>query len=172
MVSEWYPRSEVLLLSYIAVVAEFRGRGIGGTLLTAIPQRWAAELWPRLIVMEVENPRHYHDSTFGDPDGRVRLYERLGARCLPVPYLQPALGPAGHRVPHLLLMVLGGSQAPPGSGRVNGQTVEQFLREYFEECEGPPRPGDTELERMLAACRQDGGLPLLQASDLPNFEDG
>lgn len=165
-VGDVFARSRVLLLSYIAVAAEARGTGTGGQLMRAVTDIWGRQLSPSLFVMEVEDPRHYRDdAAFGDPEARVRFYERLGARALPIPYFQPALGPAGHRVPHLMLMVFGGADAPPGTQRVNGQVVEVFLAEYLETCEGPVSAGDAEAQRMLAACRRPDGLPLLSVSE-------
>ena len=142
--------------------------GTGGLLMKAVTEVWGSQVGPSLFVMEVEDPRHYgSDHARGDPEARVRFYERLGARTVPVPYFQPALGPAGQRVPHLLLMVFGGTEAPPGTQRLDGKTVELFLTEYLEESEGPVRSDDTETQRMLAACRSPGGLPLLRVRDLP-----
>ncbi len=167
-VVDWFARSHVLLLSYIAVLAGQRGGGAGAKLIAAVPGAGAAGLDPLLIVAEVEDPRYFpSDPVFGGPSARVRFYERLGVRTLPLPYMQPALGAGRSRVPHLLLMVLGGSLAPPGTPRVDGETVELFLREYFEGCEGTLDPGDAQAQDLLAACRQPGGLPLLLVSDLP-----
>jgi GNAT superfamily N-acetyltransferase len=165
-VGDVFPRSGILLLSYIAVVAEARRTGIGGLLMEAVTDVWGRQLSPSLFVMEVEDPRHYQDdAAFGDPEARVRFYERLGARALPIPYFQPALGPAGHRVPHLMLMVFGGADAPPGTQRVDGRVVEVFLTEYLDTCEGPVDPDDTEAQLMLSACRRPDGLPLLRFSE-------
>lgn len=165
-VGDMFLSSRVLLLSYIAVVAEARGTGAGGLLMKAVTGVWGRRLSPALLVLEVEDPRHYQeDAALGDPEARVRFYERLGARALPVPYFQPALGPAGHRVPHLMLMVFGGTDAPPGTQRVDGRVVEVFLTEYLETCEGPVDLDDTEARRMLSACRRPDGLPLLRFSE-------
>lgn len=161
-VGNFYPRSRVLRLSYLAVPAEGRGMGTGGALMKAVTDIWGAQVRPSLFLMEIEDPRYFgRDDALGDPGARVRFYERLGARALPLPYFQPALGPAGERVPHLLLMVLGGADAPPGASRVDGGTVELFLTEYLEETEGRPRPDDPDAQRLLSACRRPSGLPLL-----------
>jgi GNAT superfamily N-acetyltransferase len=176
-VGDLFPSSRVMLLSYLAVAAEGRGTGTGGLLMKALTDLWGRQFSPPLLIMEVEDPRHYHsdpdhsDPAFGDPVARVRFYERLGARALPVPYFQPALGPDGHRVPHLMLMVFGGTDAPPGTAQVDGNLVELFLTEYLETCEGPVRPDDVEAQRLLAACRRPGGLPLLRVSELPSFDN-
>jgi GNAT superfamily N-acetyltransferase len=167
-VGDVFSRSGVLLLSYLAVPPEGRGSGTGGLLMTAVTDVWGRQVSPSLFVMEVEDPRHYRtDEATGDPEARVRFYERLGARTVPVPYFQPALGPEGRRVQHMLLMVFGGTEAPPGTLRVDGHIVELFLAEYLEDCEGQVRSDDAEAQRLLAACRAAGGLPLLRVSELP-----
>jgi hypothetical protein len=173
-VGDLFPRSNVLLLSYLAVPAAGRASGTGGLLMRAVTEVWGSRLNPSLFIMEVEDPRYHHsDANFGDPEARVRFYERLGARTLPVPYFQPALGsrgPSARRVPHLMLMVFGGTQMPQGTQEVDGRIVEFFLTEYLEGCEGPVHPDDAAAQRMLAACRRPGGLPLLRVSELPRFD--
>lgn len=166
--SDWFPDSQVLLLSYLAVPTEYREHGIGAKLLKAIGTEWSADPCPRLMIGEVEDPRHYgYDAALGDPARRVRLYERVGARALPVPYVQPALQPGRARVANLMLMVFGGADAPPRTSHVDGRIVERFLVEFYELAEGQVRADDEQLQAMLAACRQPGGLPLLLASELP-----
>lgn len=167
-VTDWFARSHVLLLSYIAVLPAHRSTGAGAALMAAVSGSASADRHPLLLVAEVEDPRHFAaDPAHGDPWARWRFYQRLGGRTLPLPYMQPALGQGHSRVPHLLLMVLGGSMAPPGAERVDGETVELFLQEYFEGCEGPARPGDSQLQELFAACHQPGGLPLLPPGELP-----
>ncbi len=166
-VAEVFPRSGVVLLSYIAVPPRGRGLGTGSVLMRAATAIWGAAWRPRLMVMEVEDPGHFgNDETFGDPYARVRFYERLGARILPVPYFQPALGAGRDRVRHLMLMVFGGTEVPRGTSRIDGQLVESFLTEYLEACEGQVRSDDEEAQRLLAACRRPGGLPLLLREEL------
>lgn len=173
-VGDIFSRSNVLLLSYLAVPAERRGSGTGGLLMRAVTEVWGSRLNPALFIMEVEDPRYHHsDANFGDPEARVRFYERLGARALPVPYFQPALGsrgPSARRVPHLMLMVFGGTRMPQSGQGVDGPLVELFLTEYLEGCDGPVRSDDADAQRMLAACRRPDGLPLLRASELPRFD--
>jgi hypothetical protein len=171
-IGDYFPRSKVMLLAYLAVLAGGRGQGVGAAVLEAANKAWTEELQPRLIVLEVEDPREFTGSAdFGDPVARVRFYERHGVRALPLPYLQPALSPRTARVPGLMLMVLGGTDVPPGATSVNGQHVADFLTEYFEEFEGPVQPGDTELRQLLAGSARPGGLPLLTVSELPSLAE-
>jgi GNAT superfamily N-acetyltransferase len=166
-VGDLFPHSGVVLLSYIAVPPEGRGLGTGGALMKAAAALWGTAWRPPLMVMEVEDPRHFgNDEKLGDPYARVRFYERLGARILPVPYFQPALGDGRDRVRHLMLMVFGGTEVPPGTRQVDGQLVESFLTEYLEDSEGQVRSDDEEARRLLTACRRPGGLPLLLSEEL------
>ena len=170
-VGDWYESSRVQLLSYLAARPGVRGRGLGTLLVRAAVDSWVELLDPLLVVGEVEDPRYYGndgpDSPYGDVVARVRFYEKLGVRLLPIPYAQPALRAGGHRVSHLLLMVFAvGSGAAVAPDRVDGGVVERFLVEYFTDMEGQVSD-DAELTRLLAACREPGGLPLLLADELP-----
>ncbi|MFC4048875.1 GNAT family N-acetyltransferase [Actinomadura syzygii] len=167
-VGDWFGGSQVTLLSYLAVLPGVRSGGVGTQLMAAATDAWTARWNPRLQVAEIEDPRHHHATTYGDPRARLRFYERLDARFLPIPYFQPALGKAGRRVPDLMLMVFGGTAMPWHDGTVHGAHVEEFLAEYFEVCEGPPTTDDLQLNRLLEACRAPGGLPLLPAAELPD----
>jgi GNAT superfamily N-acetyltransferase len=171
-VGDYFPRSNVMLLSYLAALPGGRGNGVGSTLLLAARDAWTAELNPRFIALEVEDPREFKGSeAFGDPVARVRFYERHGVRALPIPYMQPALGPDTARVPGLMLMVFGGTDTPSGAGTLDGQDVASFLTEYFEEFEGPARPDDADLNLLLASCARPGGLPLMLVDELPSFAE-
>ncbi|WP_158581574.1 GNAT family N-acetyltransferase [Actinomadura spongiicola] len=167
-VGDWFGGSQVALLSYLAVRPGVRSGGIGTQLMAAATDAWTARWNPRLLVAEIEDPRYHHATAYGDPRARLRFYERLDVRFLPIPYFQPALGKSGRRVPGLMLMVFGGTVLPRREGMVNGAHVEEFLTEYFEVCEGPPATDDLQLKRLLEACRAPGGLPLLSAAELPD----
>ncbi|HVT69647.1 MAG TPA: GNAT family N-acetyltransferase [Trebonia sp.] len=171
-VGKYFPRSKVMLLAYLATLPGGRGSGVGSALLLAAKDAWTAELHPRFIALEVEDPREFKGSEpYGDPAARVRFYERHGVRALPLPYMQPALNPHTARVPRLMLMVFGGTETPSGAGRLDGRHVASFLEEYYEESEGPARPDDADLRLLLAACARPGGLPLLPAAELPSFAE-
>lgn len=168
LTGEWYPACRIFLLDYLAVSPDFRGGGVGSALLRHGLERWSREFSPIMILGEVEDPRSFHDTEFGDPQLRFRLYGRLGARVLRLPYFQPALGPRGSRVPGLLLMVfVARPDAYSGPASVAGMPLDCFIRQYVTECEGPLREDDAELDRLLSACRGAEGVPLLPVGALP-----
>jgi GNAT superfamily N-acetyltransferase len=171
-VGEFFPAARVMLLSYLATRQGARGGGVGSALLRTAITQWTGDFDPRLIVLEVEDPRYFTASdAYGDPVARARFYERFGARALPIPYVMPSLTPSTPRVPRLMLMVIGGADAGPAAGRVDGQVVADFLAAYYRSSEGPADPGDAELTGLLAACRRPDGLPLVAVGDLPPFEE-
>lgn len=132
MLGGMYSRSRVLLLGYLATRPAARGNGIGRMLLTEVLPRWRARSHPSLIVAEIEDPRFHHATSYGDPVARLRLYARIGARLMPMPYFQPALRPGLHRVADMLLICL-----DEAASEVPASVVGTFLDEYFSECEGP-----------------------------------
>src|SRR5215212_3834007 len=78
---EWYPGSQTLLLSYLAVHPDRRGAGIGTRLMEAIAERWYPAYPSRLALAELEDPAH-HDSAIQDPVLRLRFYARFGVEAL------------------------------------------------------------------------------------------
>lgn len=170
IVGDWFASSRVQLLSYIAVTEASRGQGVGTQLLTAAVDAWVRDLAPALVVGEVEDPHHYRDCRYGDPVARVALYERIGARTLPIPYFQPALAPALSRVRQLLLMVFAShASALTADGRIEGSVVETFLTEYLTQAEGMPADHDSEAQGLLRTCRRAEGLPLVTVAELAQF---
>jgi GNAT superfamily N-acetyltransferase len=167
MAAEWHDDSRVLLMSYFAVRPGWRRRGIGHALIDWTFPSLLAKFTPLVVVGEAEDPRYFADTNYGAPADRLRLYEQYGARVLPVPYMQPEVRPGHGRVPHLLLMVFAVDEAAsPSPDRVDGRRIDQFLHRYFTDTEGPARADNADLARLREACRQPGGLPLLNLGDV------
>jgi GNAT superfamily N-acetyltransferase len=172
--AERFTSSGVLLVGYVAVRPEWRGRGLGSLLM-----RWASTHWYEdpsvvLVLGEVHDPRHQWDAAGEDTEARIRFFRRLGAQVLGVSFVQPSLGPGLARVPHFLLVAFAVKPAalvatePPA---VDPRLVAAFVRDYFEYCEGPieGRP-DPQLAGLLAAIEERPGLPLLpldRYADIP-----
>jgi GNAT superfamily N-acetyltransferase len=125
------PSSGVLLLDYLAVRGEMRGRGLGTMLIEHLRTVWCPKLRPRAVLAEVEDPAHHSASRYGDPVARLRLYDRAGWSLLPLDYFQPALGPGMSRVRGMLLICL---DSPEHT--VPADAVVAFLDEYMTLCEG------------------------------------
>ncbi|MGH3524783.1 MAG: GNAT family N-acetyltransferase, partial [Mycobacterium sp.] len=59
IIGEWFADCRVMLISYLAVRAEFRGCGVGRRLLAEAFALWRQRFAPALVVGEVEDPRYH-----------------------------------------------------------------------------------------------------------------
>ncbi|MGH3852179.1 MAG: GNAT family N-acetyltransferase [Pseudonocardiaceae bacterium] len=159
IVTEDYLGGRVLLVAYLVVAATARGGGIGARLLSEVTQRRATT---PLVLAEIEDPRCFAASDAGDPVARVRFYDRVGSRLLPLPYVQPSLRPGSPRVDGLLLITIGASGPD-----VDGALVAAFLDEYYglHEREEVVRTDPAYLALRAAALGDEHSrLPLLPLS--------
>ena len=159
--------SQVLLISYLAVRSDLRGQGIGTLLMRDVASRWYDE-GVLLAVAEVHDPRHWPDRS-DMPVARLRLFERLGARALATPFVQPALHGDAERVPGFLLLALhvdpsvrlreGDKEGIPAT------LLARFVRRYYADAEGPAPSPDPELASLLARIEQGELVELLPVSE-------
>jgi GNAT superfamily N-acetyltransferase len=153
LIGELYRRSGVLLIAYLAVSPDHRGRGIGSRLLAEAAAGWYHELDVALALGEVHDPRHYAAIEGPGALARLRLYGRLGARLLDMPFVQPALSPERRRVPQMLLLAfhvapssLAAGVEPPS---LEPTRVRTFIRDYYTAAEGGvPAAEDVEYARL------------------------
>ena len=131
IVAEAFGPAGVQLISYLVVEPSARGHGLGRRLV----ERCAAASRFRLIVGEIEDPRYWSSTGTSDPAARLRFWQRLDCRVLPLPYVQPRLDAEHDRVRHMLLVAVAGPGHEPAT-RVPGNLVLAFLRQYYRETEG------------------------------------
>ncbi|MGH3903120.1 MAG: GNAT family N-acetyltransferase [Pseudonocardiaceae bacterium] len=163
-VAQWFPRSTVLLFAYLAVRVDWRGGGIGTSLITRAVRAWAAAYRPALVLAEVEDPRVYPCTPDQDPLARLRLYARLGARLLELRYVQPEVSPGAGRVRDLLLLVAQKCSAGVVSASsevvgVPAAVVLAFLDEYYRDSEGEAHR-DAEFLAMVRPLTNRDVVPL------------
>jgi GNAT superfamily N-acetyltransferase len=155
---EVYPDSGALLLGYLAVRPDQRGKGTGGVLLAALKERWLPR-YP-LAFLELDDPRHHRPHpTHGDPARRLSFYAAFGIRLLTIPYFQPRLRGDLPRGYHMLLGVIPPTEATPTS--MPAHQVTAFLREYFVACEGTGALDDPEVHRLINAASAADEIPLV-----------
>jgi GNAT superfamily N-acetyltransferase len=116
-----------LFLEYFAVAADRRGGGIGQALWRATSQALDA---PGSIVLEVEDPNEpgIDAAETMKRERRVRFWEKVGARVLPVTgYVVPKLGEDG--VEPLMLMWISRS---PGEPEPAGDALRDVVVALYE----------------------------------------
>lgn len=165
VIGDWFAAGRVMLLSYLAARPGLRGHGIGQRLLADATPSWISDFGAVLVVAEVENPRfHVADEGHGDPTARLRLYARLGAKILRMPYFQPALSKEQARVPNLFLMVFSADESVMrGSDRVAAEPLRRFIDEYLESTEGAV--DDDQIRGLRAALNSGEGIELEDPSE-------
>lgn len=169
---EHYAASGVTMLGYLAVREDLRGQGVGASLLGDLLPEWRESFRPTAIVAEIADPRHHKVGQGGDPLARIRFYDRIGAKVLPLWYFQPSLGPGLARVRGLFLICL-----DPELEVVPAASLLTFLDEYIAFCEGE-KTGRADPE-YLALCNQvrawSGEIPLWplsRADEVPQSSFG
>lgn len=109
-IAYYYRKSATGLLAYNAVHPEHKGRSIGGLLVKSRTeglqkQAKADRRQLRAIFLEVNNPSiadDRHDSM--DPEARLALFRKWGAREIPIDYVQPPISSFGKHCSDLLLL--------------------------------------------------------------------
>src|SRR4051812_36946815 len=129
--AEYYPRSRCGLLSYLAVDAVERGRGLSRALFEhaakALHGDAAADGETLAAIFgEIHDPaRIAPEDDVIAPWDRQRIMHRLGARRVPIAYVQPGLALGAARARGLMLVAFGADTLP-------AQTVRAFLAELYE----------------------------------------
>lgn len=132
LVTEWFPLSEVLLLSYLAISKDHRGQGVGSRLLQTAADQHYGHPGYQLVLGELEDPRHW-STTDQDPLARLQFYAPFGVFVLAVPYFQPPVAQGRPPAYHMLLASF--DPAAPGilPGPVaDGTRVRRFIEEYLQ----------------------------------------
>ncbi|HOC13835.1 MAG TPA: GNAT family N-acetyltransferase [Propionicimonas sp.] len=161
-VGDYSPNTDLLLLEYLAVLPEYRGKGSGSKLLEAAFAQWCELMHPGAFLAEIERPDgHQGTPEYGDPVRRLKFYHKLGLKALALPYYQPALSPELAPVPDLLLGVLIEDESWVQDHRfVEGERLAALLRERN------PEPTDVEgpaWQALLDACA--GPIELVDLGD-------
>lgn len=140
LMTQEYLEGKVLLLTYLVVAKERRREGLGSHLIKTVvrPQ-------PKLVLAEIEDPRfHGSDENRGDPAARLRFYERMGSKLLPIPYTQPSLRIGSPRVDNLLLITIPSALHP--TKEIEGTLITEFLCAYYAASEGPAILIDSDVQ--------------------------
>ena len=167
--AEVYADEGVLLLAYLAVRPDLRGRGVGAALVEHAGRRWFDDPAVRLALGEVHDPRVWPEQADEHPGRRLRFYGRFDARVLGVPFVQPALRAGRPRIRGFLLLAFHVDPSVEvrrdGDSAVCSEIVSRFVRRYYEVSEGAEPPHDAELARMLALIDEQPAIPLLPVAD-------
>jgi GNAT superfamily N-acetyltransferase len=160
IVGEIYASAETLLLAYIAARPDIRAHGVGTALIREAIPRWRERSDVSLAVAEVHDPRQWTGS--GDAAAeRLRFFDRVGARVLGTPFVQPALKPGRSRVSGFLLLVFD----PDLEREVPAARIARFVRQYYAVAEEAEPPFDPQLAELLAFIERKPEIPVYPIAD-------
>lgn len=164
IISEYFRGSSCGLLTYLAVHPLYRCRGVAHSLMDAAMQALedhAAERETNLkaVFGEVNDP----DKVRGLEDAqealkRVHILSKLGAKRVPVEYVQPQLRPGQGRSRSLSLVVF-----PIRRNSLNSlsvQTLVEFLDEFYRALGVKDPKSDPDLLRVVSSVRATASLRL------------
>lgn len=152
---EFFRRSASGLLTYLAVHPRFRRRGIGKLLIEHakdVLREDAREHDERLkaIFGEVNDPRKVSDiseNKYGET--RLTVLDQLGARYVPVEYVQPELKRGRGRSYSLLLVAFPVDSQPLRS--VQSLVIRDFLYEFYQALSVTKPEVDRDFIRMMSS---------------------
>ena len=167
IVGDLYSDERVLLLSYLAVLPDMRGRGTGSELIRHALGSWRARHECDLVVAEVHDPRAWQDIAGEDAESRLRFFGRAGARVLDVPFVQPALRLGADRVAGFLLLVM---DAEAAKKEISSALVAHFVERYYQVAESATEPYDPTLTELLGRINAAETIRLLSVDEYEAIE--
>lgn len=167
-VTDRFSHSHAVLLSYLAIHADQRGRGVGTSLMRELLATIHTDPEVSVVLAEVEHPGHHpgHE-VHGDPAARLRFYERLGGLILDLPYFQPPIAAGADPVYAMLLLVLD----PPEQLLRDGRLLpEAGLGPALKELMSGADPDQHPVTAVLAPTHHPDGvraLPVDRLAEVP-----
>ncbi len=164
LIFELYRESSCGLLTYLAVAPAGRGRGLGRTLMRRAIEilfvECAVSGGLRSVFAETHDPALIDPADDAmSPHVRIEVMKRLGARHVPIRYVQPELRPGDGRSRKLLLITF--PFDPDQPPRVSGRALLGFMHEFYRAL-GVANPlDDVDYRGMVAdvSLAREASLP-------------
>lgn len=171
LVAEYYAASRCILVSYLAVAETARRHGLARRLFDLLSARIRSGLASAhqpvaAVLAEIHDPgRIDGDEDVLDPAARLHVIARLGAKRIPVHYVQPALSTDQEPAEGLWLVAFPDRVIDPAA--LTAERVRDFLIEFYRElgCADPTRDpvyADTFASIDSLAAATSRGQPLLE----------
>jgi hypothetical protein len=128
LIYEVYRRSNLGLITYMAVREELRGLGIGREIFRQAQRRFNRDQPGSCLLAEVHNPKMViAEAETMNPIERLRFFGSLGGKLIPFQYVQPPLSHQGKKVNSFLLLAF-----PRCDKLLNAKKLILFLEEFYE----------------------------------------
>jgi len=174
IVAELYQRSMCALLTYVVVSDDARNRGLGRELVNHardLLNSKADQLGGHLeaIFAEVDNPHASVQRRAGlDPYARVNVMYRLGARHVPIEYVQPELHKGQGSSADLMLMAFPIDHGMP-LATMPAKLLKDFLDEFCQALGVANPREDPDYQQMTAELTGDTIELQARCAEEPQF---
>jgi GNAT superfamily N-acetyltransferase len=135
IISDYYPSSGVIHLIYIAIQENKRGTGIARKLILDLLPKAIEQLEKekgfsaKVIIFESNIPWKTEVDSI-DPTLRLKIFGKLGAKFIPIDYVQPALSESRTKVENLFLLSFP-LDRKPFHHTLNTNVLKHFLHEFY-----------------------------------------
>lgn len=181
LIFELYRESSCGLLTYLAVAPDARRQGLGRLLISRAIEILERDMDGGLVAVfgETHDPRKIDASQDAMvPHDRIGVMSKLGARRVPIRYVQPALRPGDGRSDKLLLISFPIASSP--APWLSGVAVLTFLDEFYRALgvSNPSMDADLQASRAdveaaergflrpeFVVASQEVGLPLVPLAE-------
>lgn len=174
MIFELYRESQCGLLTYLAVAPHSRGQGLGRTLMRRAIETLSAECASagglRAIFAETHDPALIDPADDAmSPRDRIEVMKRLGARHVPIRYVQPELRPGDGRSRKLLLITFPLGGVPNTASFLSSGVVLGFLHEFYRALGVSHPEADPDYLDIQRTITLDPDWPATHESGLPTI---
>jgi GNAT superfamily N-acetyltransferase len=168
VIGYYYHKEDVGLLAYTATSPEHRNQGLGriqvdvfGQALLSLAKSNGGKLGG--FFLECNDPEKVkpEEDSF-DPATRIKIFQKWGARVMPVDYIQPPVAKGADNCPRLKLL----AYPHPETGQyptLNG--IQAFIKGIYAACAQyygctpEQNPDYIKIMQQIASMRQDNTLP-------------
>lgn len=172
MICEYYYSCNSILITYIAVDAEFQRKGVGSKLLTSgvdlVREAINTNLQRQVnaIFFEANNPIET-ESDYMSPWDRLAFFSKIGAKYIDIPYVQPSLGEGKERVRNLFLCCF---PIDEGADYLHKKVISDFLHSFYKELGVMYPELDTDMQDMQMKLDQDSIGEAYLLREIPYLE--
>ena len=172
LVTDWYDSCGALEIIYIATAKECRKSGVGSSLrydgLKLINEAIGSSL--KHIFLEVDIPSSTDSSASFSPTSRLAVWDKWGARRIPISYIQPPLSPGKDYVDGMMLMMLPLSADFEEDGNISSEELKSFLRAFYRGLDASDSETLKSMEMKIDSVSKEGGIQLERILESPSYE--
>lgn len=175
LIADWYGDCESLEIIYIAVSQDERRKGIGRSLLDFSINRIKETVHKedrsiKHIFIEVDIPEQKHADTLSDEviDSveRISVWEKWGAKRIPINYTQPSLCVGKTPVSHMMLMRLAVSD-DDRNNTILSEDLKNFLEAFYKGLHSENNGSLTKMIEDIDMISRDGWITLEDLTESP-----